>query len=285
MNPSSVSPFDVAAVVVPWLLFAFLLSLLLLFPAWGLREPLKQRAADLGREGSRLHSRLQQSPSLAFGRKLRAHRWSLPEVTTGLIFLIATVAALFSVMVAANVLGLRRPEMAESWLPWILGVALIMVMAEAMPSPGQPRAPLRLLTVGGAVVSVILVAVVKVEATNTPPAQYAAYHPLKDLLLGPLWVLLELTYFLGGAVLGRPGMEAGVRVIGWLLGLTLEAAVQVLAFVLGFAVLALRLALLFAAELITGSFLPAALVWAGLRRLSGTDIEGRPRLTDLPGNH
>lgn len=279
----SITPMEVAAAALPWAGLAFLFSFIALFPAWGLRYLLGRGADGLDRWSTRTTGKLLGSDALASGRKLRTFRWTLTIVTTGFSFLILTLAGLLSVLVAANVIGLRRPEFGDAWLPWILGAALMVVVAVAWPFRDEPGRWLRVITVSCAILSVVFIAIIKVEASTIPPAEYARYHPLKDWLLGPVWVLLEVAYFLGGAVLGRAGLEHGIRCLAWLLGLAIELLIQGCAFLVSAISAVCRLLMNALRGLIGVVFLLAALIWCGLREAAGTDIDGEHRLPGLPG--
>lgn len=281
----AVSPLDVVVLVLLWAPVVLACTLVGLFPAWAVREALADGAETIARTSGRVRQAARGSDALAFARRLRTHRWSVATVTTGAVFLLVTAAGLLSVLVAGNVVGLQRPAVGEAWLPWILGGALLAILAEAWPSRGQPGFGLRVITVSSAFVAVVIVAILKAEATTIPPAEYARYHPFKDWLLGPFWVALEAAFFLGGAVLGRPGIECGMRALGWLVGLGLETAIQ-LGLALVVAVLAITRAVLVALRLlISALFLPAALLWAAVRKAAGTDLDGNPRLVGLPTGH
>lgn len=260
----------------------FVVSSIFLIPGWLSRSAAGQAQKRVSEKRSELESGLTESAAMDFCRRLRGCRWSSSEVTPGVVFLVISAAALLSVLVAGNVLGLRRPEVAEEWLPWILGLALLASMSEAWTRPTNGHW-LRIAVIVLALAALMLITVVKVEATVVPAGTYAKYHPLKDALLYPAWIAIELTLFLGAAVLGHAGVDNAVRLVGWTLGLLGEALLCGLILVVALAGFALQF-ILHAIHLLLGMvFMPAAMAWEALRRHLGTDLDGNFRLPALPG--
>jgi hypothetical protein len=260
----------------------FLVGALFLTPGWMLRSAAGEARARIATGRSTLASAASEARAMEFCRRLRGGSWSLGDVRSGLVFLLISSAALLSVLVAGNVLGLRRPEVAEAWLPWLLGLALLASLTEAWTRPDGERW-LAVAVVLFALAALVLITVLKVEATIIPATTYVKHHPLKEALLYPGWIAVELTLFLGAAVLGREGVDNGIRVGGWSLGLVGEAVLRALiclinatGYLLEWFLEAIHLGL----GLV---FLPAALVWEALRRRAGTDLDGNSRLPALPG--
>jgi hypothetical protein len=269
-------PVSVGLTVVPWLA-------VMLFPAWSLKHEFNTASAATRARTATARRSVDQANVHAYARRLRAHPWTTAELTAGIVVVTVTIAALLALLAASNVVGLERTTFGERWLPWILGIALMAVIAECWPDRGEPKLMLRICAVGFAFLAIVSISVMKAEASTVAPTQYIDYHPMKDLFLGPFWITLELAYALAAASLGRPGIEHGVRLVGWLGGLAIEVTawlVGALVIALG-ALVALSLTVLNVA--ISTLFLPAALLWGALRRAAGTDIDGNDRLGPLPG--
>lgn len=277
-------PVQVALVLLPWTLLFLFVSSLFVHAAWALKEPLRSGAANVAHWRERERHSLTNSGPAAFARTLRAYSWTSEAVTSGAVTIVVSVAAVFSTLVAANVVGLERPAFGERWLPWILGLALMAVIAECWPVRAEPRFALRLASVSCAFLAVIGIAVMKAEASIVSPAIYGEYHPYMDFLLGPFWIALEVSYFLAGGALGRAGLEHALRLIGWCAGVLIEAVVVLAVAAVNFGAWLLAFLLLVFGGAIAVLFLPAALLWAALRRAAGSDLDGNHRIGPLPGD-
>ncbi len=275
---------DLALLSLLGLLFAvpyLAVTLVLLLPGCFLREALRRGDERSASQALALRQSLTKSRALAFARRLMKHDWTSSEVVVSAVFVLTTAAAVLAILVAGYVLGLARPTAGDKLLPWVLGGSIAVSMAYAWAQrKAEPWLAAVVIVCGTA--SVILISLLKVEATVIAPADYLYHHPLKDRLLAPTWIAIESSAFAGSSM-SHAGISGAIRAAGALAALLIEIGVAAIAFALRLGELLVR-GVLVVSRLVLGLLLiPAEVLYRALRRRLGTDMDGNHHLPPISG--
>ena len=123
------------------------------------------------------------------------------------------------------------------------------------------------------IVSVIAISIMKVEATVADPATYLEHHPLKDRLLAPTWIAVELGAFAACSLAGA-GLVTSAHVVGAAIGLLVEVGVAALTAAVWLGELVVRSVLVIGRLVVGLLLIPAELSDLAIRRRVGTDLDG-----------
>lgn len=247
-------------------------TVVLVLPGSALRLALGRGDENAATKATVLRHSLRNCRPLAFARRLMAHDWTVAEVVVCCVFVLTLAAGVLAILVAGYVLGVMRPTIADQALPWVLGASIAVAMAYAWGERRtEPWLAATILVAG--IVSVVAIALMKVEATVVDPATYVSNHPLKDKLLAPTWIAVEIGAFAACSLAGA-GLPATVHALGAFVGLLIEIAAAMLSGLTWLSELVVR-GLLVIGRLIVGLLLiPAELLYIGIRRKVGTDLDG-----------
>jgi len=266
----------VALVAIPIAAAFTVATVVLVLPGSALRLALGRGDENAASKATALQQALRGCRPLAFARRIMAHEWTVTQVVVCCVFVLTLAAGVLAILVAGYVLGVMRPTIADRVLPWVLGASIAVAMAYAWGErKAEPWLASVVLVCG--VVSIVAIALMKVEATVTDPATYISSHPLKDKLLAPTWIAVEIGAFAGCSIAGA-GFPATVHALGAFAGLLIEITAAALNGLIWLSELVLR-GLLVIGRLVVGLLLiPAELLYLAIRRKVGTDLDGNHHL-------
>lgn len=247
-------------------------TVILVLPGSALRLALGRGDENAASKATVMRQSLRNCRPLAFARRIMAHDWTATEVVVCWVFVVTLVAGVLAILVAGYVLGVMRPTIADQALPWVLGASIAVGMAYAWGErTTEPWLAATILVAG--IISVVAIALMKVEATVVDPATYVSNHPLKDKLLAPTWIAVEIGAFAACSLAGA-GLTAAIHAVAGLVGLVIEILAAALNGLIWLGELVVR-GLLVIGRLVVGIFLiPAELLYLAIRRKVGTDLDG-----------
>lgn len=266
----------IALIAIPIVAAFSVATLIFVLPGSALRLAMGRGDEHAATKAAMLRQALRSSRPLGFARRIMAHEWSAAEVVVCCVFILTLSAGVLAILVAGYVLGIARPTFADQALPRVLGASLAVGMAYAW-EKRKTEPWLAAVVLFSGTVSIIAMSLMKVEATVTDPATYVSTHPLKDILLAPTWIAVEIGAFAACSLAGG-GLAATLHALGGFIGLLIEIAVAGLNGLVWLIEIVMRGLLVIGSLLIGLVLTPGEFMFLMVRLKVGTDLDGRYHL-------